>query len=98
MEKIKLSGFNLDDAEKGRIGEILLGYENKIERETGFNQLSLRLKKSQHGKAFLHEIDTRLEIKNKTFNAKVTDYNLFRALTEALDKILNELKHYLKKK
>jgi ribosome-associated translation inhibitor RaiA len=98
MEKLQLSGFDISEAEKSVINNIIQNYEAKIARELDYNQLSLRLKKSQHGKTFLHEIETKLETDGKRFNAKVIDYNLFYAVSEALEKIINEIKHYNKKK
>ena len=97
MEKLRLSGFNITEAEKAVVSNIIQTHDIKISRELNYEQLSLRLKKSQHERAFLHEIEAKLETKNKTFNAKVTDYNLFYAVSEALEKILNEVKHYSKR-
>jgi hypothetical protein len=42
-------------------------------------------------------VEGKLEIKNKIFNSKTADYNIFYAVSEALEKLLNELKHYIKK-
>jgi ribosome-associated translation inhibitor RaiA len=97
MEKLKLSGFNISGAEKPIIENVIKNYEIKILRESDYNQISLRLRKSQHGKTFLHEVEGKLEIKNKIFNSKTADYNIFYAVSEALEKLLNELKHYIKK-
>jgi len=97
MKKLQLSGFKISDEEKSIINNIIQSYDIKLSRESDYEKLSLRLKKSKHGKTYLHEIEAKLKIKNKIFNTKVTDYNLFYAVSEALNKILNELKHYNKK-
>ncbi|MEM3405602.1 MAG: hypothetical protein QW117_01350 [Candidatus Pacearchaeota archaeon] len=97
MEKLKLIGFDLEEIEKEKINNILNNYLKKIENIVDYKQLSIRLKKSKHGKIFLHEIETKLETKEKIFNSKITDYNIFNALKETLKKIINELKHYYKK-
>lgn len=97
MEKLKLSGFDVSKSEKATITELIETYENKFEREANYQQLSLRLKKSQQINNVLYEVETKLDINGKIFNAKVTDYNMFVAVSTTLNKILNELKHYQKK-
>lgn len=91
--KIVLSGFSLDPAEKVMVDNLIKNYQNKIQEKLGFKEIKLRMKKSQHGKAFLHEIQGTL-ITDKIFSAKVTDYNLFSALAETFEKLMHEAEHY----
>jgi len=96
MGKIILSGFDITKSEKAIVDNIIKTHEIKIEREIEYKALKLTLKKSQHGKEWLYEIKAKLDINNKVFNAEITDYNLFYAVAEALNKIINEAVHYHK--
>ena len=96
--KIFLSGFELDEAEKAIVGNIINNYKHKIEERADYEYIKLRLKKSRRGKAFLHEIKGSLKIDNKTFNSKVADYNLFAATAEVMEKLMNEMIHKMRTK
>ena len=50
------------------------------------------MKKSQHGNNYLHEIQGKM-IAGKMMTAEATDYNLFAAISEVLDKLMNEAEH-----
>ena len=95
--RIVLSGFSLEPAEKAILDNLIKNYKNKIAEKIGFKEISLRLRKSQHGKAFLHEVQGRM-LAGKSFNAKVTDYNLFAAVSEVLEKLMHEAEHKLRTK
>ena len=91
-------GFDIEKSEKAVIDRIIKTYGKKIEREIGGSwALVLRLKKSKHGKAFLHEIMGKIMSNKKVFNSKTSDYNLFFAVSETLEKLLNEIKHKMRK-
>lgn len=90
--KIVLSGFSLEPAEKAIVDNLIKSYKDKINERIGFQEIRLRLKKSKHGKTFLHEVEGRL-IKGRQYNAKVTDYNLFAAIAETLEKLMHEAEH-----
>ena len=90
--KVLLSGFSLDPAEKAIVDNLIRNYQNKIAERMEFEEIKLRLRKSKHGKTFLHEIQGTL-IAGKQFNAKVIDYNLFSAIAEAFEKLMNEAEH-----
>ena len=90
--KIVLSGFKLDPAEKAIVDNLINNYKHKIEEKFSYKEIDLRMRKSSHGKTFLHEVKGRL-IADKMFSSEATDYNLFAAISEVLDKIINELEH-----
>jgi len=90
--KIVLSGFSLEPAEKAIVDNLIKSYKDKINERIGFQEIRLRLKKSKHGKTFLHEVEGRL-IKGKQYTAKVIDYNLFAAIAETLEKLMHEAEH-----
>ena len=60
--KILLAGFDLEQEEKNLVNSIIKNYLNKIEQKIKFEEIKLRMKKSQHGKTFLHEIKGNLRI------------------------------------
>ena len=98
-KKLSLSGFNLDDSEKARVNDVLEKYLRRIEeRVKSYDELKLRLKKSLHGKSFLHEVEGDLVMGSRIISAKETDYNMYAALTGVFEKILVEIEHTLRKR
>jgi ribosome-associated translation inhibitor RaiA len=98
-KKLSLSGFNLDASEKEKVNEVLQKYLGKIEdRVKTYDELKLRLKKSMHGKSFLHEIEGDLIMKGNIISSKETDYNLYVALAGVFEKILAEIEHMFRKR
>ncbi len=91
-KKITLSGFELEPAEKAVVERIIEKYKRKIQEKFGFKEIRLRLKKSKHGKTFLHEVKGTL-IKEKKYHAEVSDYNLFFAISEVFEKLISEMEH-----
>ena len=98
-KRLSLSGFNLDSSEKERVNVLLNKYINKIEERIHhtYDELKLRLKKSLHGKSFLHEIEVDVIMKGTIISSKMTDYNLYTALSGVFDKILVEIDHKFRK-
>ena len=90
--KITFIGFEVDEAEKAIIDNLISSYKHKISQITDYNEIKLRLKKRQHGKAWMHEVHGTL-ITGQMFTAKVEDYNLFAAISEVFEKLINEIKH-----
>jgi len=90
--KIILSDFKLDVAEKAILDNLVKNYKNKIEEKLQFQEIRLRLKKSQHGKNFLHQVQG-LMISNKRFNAESSDFNLYAATAEVFEKLMHEAEH-----
>ena len=65
-KKISLSGFELEHSEQVRANELIERYLNKInDRLQDYQEIKLRLRKSQHGKAFLHEVEGDIILKGK---------------------------------
>lgn len=91
--KIVLSGFKLEPAEKAVVDNLIKNYQNKIAEKIGFQELKLRMKKSARGKTFLHEVQGTL-LAGKTFNTRVVEFNLFSALSEAIEKLMHEAEHF----
>jgi len=94
--RIVLSGFSSEPAEKAIADNLIKSYKNKISERIGFDEIDLRVKKSRHGKTFLHEVQGRMISTGKQFNSKVTDYNLFSALAEVLEKLMHEAEHNMR--
>lgn len=98
--KISVSGFELEPAEKAIVNNIIKNYSNKIRRKIEYREIKLDMKKSERGKAFLHEVHGLLRVSDdsdvegkKLFTATVTDYNLFSALAETFEKLIKEAEH-----
>lgn len=90
---IVLSGFKLDGAEKAIVDNLVKNYKNKLQQRVKFKEIRLRMKKSQHGKVFMHEVNGTLS-GDKQFTAKAEDYNLFAAISEVFEKLMHESMHY----
>ncbi|MBI4158849.1 hypothetical protein HY500_01165 [Candidatus Woesearchaeota archaeon] len=88
--KITLSGFH--DVEPGKlvvIKKIVGNYVKKMEEKTqNFEKVSVHLK-TIHNSEF--EVQTKLAANGRAYSADVTDFNLFFAMSRALDKILSEI-------
>lgn len=89
---IVLSGFNLEPAEKAIVDNLMQNYKHKIQQRINFKEIKLRMKKSQHGKMFLHEVQGTL-IGDKQFSSQTEDYNLFAAISAVLDNLMREALH-----
>lgn len=94
--KILLTGFDIEPAEKVIADNIIRNYERKISDRSDYEYIKLRLKKSEKGKKFLHEVEGELRLKNKRFTAKNADLNLFSVLADVLEKLLHEAEHSLR--
>ncbi|MCX6748120.1 MAG: hypothetical protein NT076_00800 [Candidatus Pacearchaeota archaeon] len=90
--KIILSDFELEIAEEAIVDNLIKNYQHKIQEKIQFEEIRLRLKKSEHGKVFLHEVQG-LMTAGKRYNAEASDYNLFAATAEVLEKLLHEAEH-----
>jgi len=88
-----LNGFDIDESELGRIYNIISRYTGKIERNCGMAKIKIGLKKSVHGKAFLHEVKCIAETDAGMLTAIETDYNIFKAVSKCLERIWHESEH-----
>ncbi len=87
---ISLAGFKeLEPAKMVVIKKITGNYVKKMQEKTSkFENLHLHLK-PVHASKF--ELQIKVMVNGQSFNAEVTDFNLFFALDKALAKILNEI-------
>ena len=97
MDKVKLSGFKLDDVEMSIIKKVIGRHIKKMRERMRFDELSLRLKKKQQGKIYLHEIKGNLRVGKRNFSSEITDYNLLKALSNVITKLRREVEHNLRK-
>jgi len=90
--KIIISDFKLEAAEKAILDNLIKNYKQKIQEKLRFEEIRLRLKKTRHGKNYMHQVKG-LMISSKRYNAEASDYNLFAATAEVLEKLLHEAEH-----
>lgn len=88
--KITLSGFhNVEPGKLVVVKKVVGNYVKKMEEKTqNFENISIHLKQI-HNSEF--EIQTKLAANGRAYSADVTDFNLFFAMSRALDKIMNEI-------
>lgn len=93
-KKISFSGFDLESSEQQKVNELIERYLRKIEdRLSDYEDIKLRLRKSKHGKAFLHEVEGDIVVKGKILTSRCTDYNLYTAISKVFEKMLREIEH-----
>ncbi|MFH1307486.1 MAG: hypothetical protein ABIH72_01390 [archaeon] len=97
MGQLLLSGFDLEPAEKAIVDNIIRNYDHKISLKCTYDYLQLKLKKSRRGKAFLHQVNGSLKTSNRIFSSEASEYNLFAALAEVMEKLLHEIEHKVHK-
>lgn len=96
--KISLVGFKaLEPAELVIIKKIVGNYVKKMNENAGYESLKLNLQQHAKGKTFLHEINAQAIFKEGKFGSRVTDWNLYKALSNVLEKVLKEVIHKRKK-
>lgn len=95
-KNVLLNGFELEPAERAIVDNIIKSRINKIRERADFDYIKLRLRKSPRGKNYLYEIEASLKAKKEIFNAKITDFNLFSALAEVMEKLLSEMIHKIR--
>lgn len=100
---ITLINFKLEPIELVVVKKIVGNYVKKLSEKVGYKELKLRLKQHEHGKSFLHELNTEAIIsKNREgggdiiLSSSAQDYNLFNALASVMEKLLNEAEGKLK--
>lgn len=95
---IALVGFEiLDPAEQAVIKRIVGGYIKKMGNMGNYKEMKLTLQQHPHGKSFKHEINAMATFGEGTFNAAVTEWNVYAALAKICEKIMSELEHKKKK-
>lgn len=94
--KVLLAGFELDAAERAICDNVIKSYVSKIRERADFDYIKLRLRKSQRGKNYHHEVEGTLKANKEIFTAKITDFNLFSAIAEVMEKLSNEMMHKMR--
>ena len=90
-EKIELEGFKeIEHSELIILKKLIGNFANKF---GDFEELKLHLKDVHKTEASVKfEVTGKLKKENKEYNAEVTNYNLFFAVNEVLDRLKKELK------
>lgn len=98
---ISLVNFDLDPMQAAVVRKLVGNYVKRLGEITEYKELKIRLRKHEHGKSVLHEIDANAYIihgKEVTLNANSSNYNLYSALAEVLDKVIAEAMHQCSKR
>ena len=95
---IALVGFEiLDPTEIVIVKKIVGNYVRKMSNNGAYQEMRLTLQQHKHGKTFKHEITGFAIFNEGKFNSNVTDWNLFTAISQVCDKMLEELKQSVRK-
>ena len=99
-KNISMVGFGkLDSSEREIVKKVIKSYLKKIEAQVDYDELRIRLKTHPKNKTFIHEIYSKLLITpGYSFSAKITHKNPYKALSQAMVKLINEITHQKKKK
>lgn len=99
-KNLELIGFDkLEAAEMDVINKLLLKYVPRIQDQVAFNVLRIRLKQTQKGKNFKHELDADLIITNREIiNASLEYKNIYNGFNIIMKKLLAGIEHHVKKK
>jgi len=82
----------MENSERERVNALLDKYISRIEtRVNDYEELKIRLKRSRHGKTFLHEVQGELLLKGRRLASKETQYNLYKAVSLMFQEILEEI-------
>ena len=93
---ISLINMELDPMQMAVVKKIAGNHVKKLEGIASYKEIKIRLKKHEHGKAVLYEIDAKAimsEGKDIILSANTSNYDLYSALSEALEKLLSEAVH-----
>ena len=95
---LALVGFEiLEPTELDSINKIVSTYVKKLSESGYFNELRLKLRQHPHGKSFKHEIEGFAIMGKNRLTAEVTEWNLYKAVSEVCEKICSEAAHIAKK-
>jgi len=97
-ENIALVGFDkLEPAELIIVKKIVGTYVKKLQEITDYKELKLVLQQHQHGKTFKHEINAQVDLNEGKLHSTVTEWNLFKAISAVMKKLISEFSHQKKK-
>jgi len=95
---IALVGFEiLEPSELIVVKKIVGNYIRKLSNMAEYQQMRISLRQHQHGKTFKHEVDAHAIFTQGKFEASVTEWNLYAALSSVCEKILQEVEHAMRK-
>ena len=95
---IALVGFEiLDPAELIILKKIVGNYVRKLGNNGNYQEMKLTLQQHPHGKSFKHEITAIAIFKEGRFNSEATDWNVYNAVSQVCEKILQEVLHSIRK-
>ncbi len=92
-DKVHMTGFDLPQEEMSQLHAAISHPIKKLREKTDFDVLELNLKKSSKGKVFNHQVRGRVHTRGKVLSAEDSDYNVFKAVSLVLEKILHEAEH-----
>jgi len=91
---ISLIGFDkLEPVEIATAEKLIVTYIKRLDENKEFKDLKLVLKQHQHGKTFKHEINAHATFSNQKLLSNVVEWNLFKAISKAIEKIISESAH-----
>lgn len=91
---VALIGFEvLEESEQEIVKKIVENYIRKMSNIGNYKEMRLNLQQHKHGKTFKHEINAHAIFEEGRFNAAVTEWNIYSALSNVCDKIISELNH-----
>jgi len=89
---IALVGFEiLDPAETVIAKKIVGNYVRKMNNNGEYKEMRLTLQRHAHGKSFKHEITGLSIFSEGRFNSNATDWNVYTAISQVCEKMLQEL-------
>ena len=95
---IALVGFEiLDPAELIIVKKIVGGYVKKMGNSGDYQDMRLVLQQHPHGKSFKHEIVGKANFKEGQFNSNAMEWNLYTAISQVCDGILEGVVHARRK-
>jgi len=96
--KVALVGFEvLDESEQDVVKKMVESYIKKMSTVGTYKEMKISLRQHKHGKTFKHEVNALAIFGQGEFQASVTEWNLYIALSMVCDKILAEVQHKAQK-
>lgn len=97
-ENIVLSGFSLEPSEMIVVKKIVGTYARKMAEKLAYQELKVKLKMSEKTKSFIHEIRLEMATDMGIISSSAEDRNLYKALSDALEKADRQIEHRINRK
>jgi len=95
---IALVGFeSLDDANIIIVKKLVGTYVKKMNNHGKYKEMRLSLRQHAHGKSFKHEVEGLAIFEEGRFESSITEWNLFTAVSQVCDKLLEAVKQKSRK-